>query len=279
MSETIAEPLIEEPLVEQPSLTDVLGMWQGKPITHLPKDLFIPPEAMEVFLETFSGPLDLLLYLIKRNNLDIIDIPIAAITTQYMQYVELMKNCHLELAAEYLVMAATLAEIKSRMLLPRQTEEEDEDDPRAELVRRLQEYERFKHAAVNLEEMPRLERDFFEAHAELPNLKITRPLPEVVLEEVLRAFKDILKRADATQHHKIKAEPLSVRERMTGILNRIQNHKDFTEFTSFFNIKEGRQGVVVTLIAVLELLKETLIEIVQAEAYAPIYLRAISHGN
>ncbi|MBL4647378.1 MAG: segregation/condensation protein A [Gammaproteobacteria bacterium] len=252
-----------------------LAMVQGEPYVQLPQDLYIPPEALEVFLETFSGPLDLLLYLIKRNNIDILDIPVAEITRQYINYIEIVKDLQLELIGEYLVMSATLVEIKSRMLLPRPNTEEDEDDPRAELVRRLQEYERFKNVAQNLDEIPRVNRDIFVAHSATPDLKIDKPQPDVDLKELLWAFQDVLKRINLQAHHHIRAEPLSIRERMTVILSSIRADA-FTPFISFFSDKEGRSGVVVTFIAVLELLKESLIEIVQAEPFAPIHIKAKS---
>lgn len=246
---------------------------QGEPLTILPEDLYIPPDALEIFLEAFEGPLDLLLYLIKRQNLDILDIPIARITEQYMQYIELMKDMRFELAAEYLVMAAMLAEIKSRMLLPRPESVDEEDDPRAELIRRLQEYERFKKAAEDIDEVPRMERDVFRAGAEPPVMEHKIPEPDVDLRELLLAFKEVLSRADMYTHHQIQREPLSVRERMSNVLAALKA-ETFTEFTSLFKIEEGRRGVVVTFMAVLELLKESLIDLVQAEAFAPIYVKA-----
>ncbi|RFA27744.1 segregation/condensation protein A [Alkalilimnicola ehrlichii] len=262
------QPDADEALVEQ------IAVVAGEPFTALPQDLYIPPDALEVFLETFEGPLDLLLYLIKRQNLDILDIPIAEITRQYISYVDLMKDLRLELAAEYLVMAAMLAEIKSRMLLPRPAQADDEEaDPRAELVRRLQEYERFKTAAENLDELPRVARDIFPAHAEAPERRVVKLQPEVSLKELLSAFSDVLKRAELFTHHQVQREALSVRERMTETLSRL-NADRFTVFTDLFPIKEGRLGVVVTFLAVLELIKESLVELVQAEPFAPIYLKA-----
>lgn len=248
---------------------------QGAPIVELPKDLYIPPQALEVFLEAFEGPLDLLLYLIRRQNLDILNIPIAEITRQYMDYVELMKELQLELAGEYLVMAAMLAEIKSRMLLPRPVStEEEEGDPRAELVRRLQEYERYKQAAEDIDELPRVGRDTFPAEVEMPYKRENRPQPQVELRELLLALSDVVKRAEMFAHHHIEREPLSVRERMSQVLGRL-NPDSFTEFTSLFTIEEGRRGVVVTLMAVLELIKQSLIELIQTEAYAPIHVKAM----
>ena len=248
----------------------------GEPLTTLPQDLYIPPYALQVFLEAFEGPLDLLLYLIRRQNIDILDIPIAEITKQYVQYIELMKEMQLELAGEYLLMAAMLAEIKSRMLLPRpEVAEEEEDDPRAELVRRLQEYERFKKAAEDISELPRLERDVFVANADAPERKVTAKLPDVTMKELLLAFHDVLKRAEMFSNLHMQREPLSVRQRMSEILTRIKANA-FTGFGDLFDPEEGRMGVAVTFIALLELLRESVIEVVQADAYAPLHVRAAS---
>lgn len=263
---------------EQPPQTPAQGempfaVVQGEAITTLPKDLYIPPEALEIFLEAFEGPLDLLLYLIRRQNLDILNIPIAEITRQYMEYVDMMKALNLELAADYLVMAAMLAEIKSRMLLPRNQEvEEEEGDPRAELVRRLQEYERFKKAAEDMDSLPRMNREIFQASAKTPDLKLVKPEPQVDMKELLTAFKEVLVRAENFSHHHVAMEPLSVRERMSDVLGQIKGDK-FTEFTSLFSPKEGRMGVVVTFLAILELIKESLIEMIQTEPYAPIHVK------
>lgn len=254
---------------------------QGQPLTVVPKDLYIPPDALEIFLaESFEGPLDLLLYLIKRQNLDILDIPVANITLQYMEYIELMHDMRWELAAEYLLMAAMLAEIKSRMLLPRPKSDEDEEggDPRAELVRRLQEYERFKKAAEDIDYLPRLERDIHVAEVKGPDLKIVRTPPEVDLKEVLSAFKDIMQRASLHTHHHISMEPLSVRERMSLVLEKL-NAETFTDFGELFTIAEGRGGVVVSLLAILELIKQSLIEIVQTELYGRIHVKALVAVN
>ena len=245
----------------------------GEPITEVPKDLYIPPDALEVFLEAFEGPLDLLLYLIKRQNLDILNIPIAHITEQYMEYVELMKTVNLELAAEYLVMAAMLAEIKSRVLLPRPSFDDDEDDPRADLIRRLQEYERFKKAALDVDELPRMGRDTFQAQADTPELHINKPEPEVDMRELLIALKDVLVRAEMFSSHQIQREVLSTRERMSQVLA-ILSADNFTNFVSLFNIEEGKAGVVVTFLAIMELTKESLIEIVQSDPYSTIHVRA-----
>lgn len=246
----------------------------GEPMTELPRDLYIPPDALQVFLEAFEGPLDLLLYLIRRQNLDILDIPIAEITRQYMKYIDVMAELQLELAGEYLLMAAMLAEIKSRMLLPRPPSADgtDEEDPRAELVRRLQEYERFKKAAEDLDKLNRLERDTIAASAELIERKVVKIQPQVSLQEMLIAFKDVLQRAEMFAHHHVARERLSVRQRMSDILDNLRQVA-FREFTSLFRAEEGRMGVTVTFIAILELMKEGLIEIVQAEAYAPIHVR------
>jgi segregation and condensation protein A len=246
---------------------------QGEPLTVIPQDLYIPPDALLVFLEAFEGPLDLLLYLIKRQNIDILNIPIAAITRQYMEYIHLMEHLELELAAEYLVMASMLAEIKSRMLLPRPVSEDDEDDPRAELVRRLQEYEQFKKAAEDLDALDRLEREIHLTSIDIPRFEIDVPLPEVNLNDLMSAFRDVVNRAEQFASHHVEREPLSVRERMVIVLDRISAEK-FTSFADFFDPQEGRMGVVVSFIAILELLKESLIELVQSEPYAPIYVKA-----
>ncbi|MCK6369728.1 MAG: segregation/condensation protein A [Gammaproteobacteria bacterium] len=246
---------------------------EGQPVTELPRDLYIPPYALEVFLEAFEGPLDLLLYLIRRQNLDILDIPIAEITRQYVNYIELMEELQLELAGEYLLMAAMLAEIKSRMLLPRpQTAEEEESDPRAELVRRLQEYERFKQAAEEIDSLQRLERDVHQTMAEVVEKPVVTKLPDVTLKEMLLAFHEVIRRAEMFAHHHIQREPLSVRQRMSEVLERL-TEGGFQEFHRLFDPREGRMGVTVTFLALLELLKESLIEVVQAEAFAPIHIR------
>ena len=273
MSQEIEHPLLQPSQGELP-----FAIVQGEAISAPPEDLYIPPNALEVFLETFEGPLDLLLYLIRRQNLDILDIPIAEITRQYMDYVELMRDVNLDLAAEYLVMAAMLAEIKSRMLLPRHEEVEDEDDPRAELVRRLQEYERFKQVANDIDEMPHLGRDNFSCDVEVIREDKDKPEPDVDMRELLLAFQDILKRVDMQKHHEIEREEISIRERMTHVLSRL-GEDNFVEFQSLFTLKEGRLGVVVTLMAVLELLKLKVIDMVQAEAFAPIYLKPVGSNE
>ncbi len=248
---------------------------EGEPVTELPRDLYIPPHALEVFLEAFEGPLDLLLYLIRRQNLDILDIPIAEISRQYVQYIELMKELQFELVGEYLVMAATLAEIKSRMLLPRpESAEEDEQDPRAELVRRLQEYERFKKAAEDIDALERLERDVTQGSAEVAERKVVTKMPDVTLKELLIAFKDVLDRSSMFAHHQVQREALSVRERMSAVLLAVQG-EGYVDFVQLFDAREGRMGVTVTFLAVLELVKESLLDIEQAEPFAPITVRGV----
>jgi segregation and condensation protein A len=275
LSAELAQP-VEHHVVEPPPAQDEMpfAVVEGEPVTQLPKDLYIPPDALQVFLEAFEGPLDLLLYLIRRQNLDILDIPIAEITRQYMKYIDVMKGMQLELAGEYLVMAATLAEIKSRMLLPRpQGLDDEEADPRAELVRRLQEYERFKRAALDIEELHRIDRDTFPAGAELVERRVVRLQPNVTLQEMLVALKDVMSRAQMFAHHHISRERLSVRQRMSEVLGTMRTQA-FVEFVHLFRAEEGRMGVTVTFIAILELLREGLVEIVQSEPYAPIHVRA-----
>jgi len=262
----------QEPVPQQQEMP--FAVVEGEPQYTLPKDLYIPPDALEVFLDAFEGPLDLLLYLIRRQNLDILDIPLAQITAQYMEYIEMMRELRLELAAEYLVMAAMLAEIKSRMLLPRPQEEEEEgEDPRAELIRRLQEYERFKQAAEELHGLPQVGRDVFPVQVEVPHKHIERKPPDVDLKELLLALRDVLKRADMFSRHHVTREPLSLRERMSRVLEAVRPDR-FTDFHELFDITEGRDGVVVTFMAILELLKQTLIEMVQAENFGPIHVKA-----
>ncbi len=249
---------------------------EGAPLTELPEDLYIPPDALQIFLETFEGPLDLLLYLIRKQNLDILNIPIAHITAQYIQYIEMMKQVQIELAAEYLLMAALLAEIKSRMLLPRQVEEEDdEDDPRAYLIRKLQEYEVIKKAAEDIDQLPRYERDLFQPEIDRSTIKFLQQQTEVDLMDVLLAFQDVLKRAEQLSHHKISKEPLSVRERMAAILEKL-NRPDSLPFSTLFTRVEGKGGVVVSFLAILELSKEGLLEIFQQEASVELWVRAKS---
>ena len=273
----MTEPTTQES--PQPAQEEMpFALVEGEPLTVIPHDLYIPPDALEVILEAFEGPLDLLLYLIKRQNLDVLEVPIAHITEQYMQYIDMMQTIKIEIAAEYLLMAAMLAEIKSRMLLPRATEEGEEDDPRAELVRRLQEYERFKQAAQDIGELPRVGREIHMASAELPELKSEIPLPELDLRDLLMAFKDAIARADMYTHHQIQREALSVRERMSRVLDAI-SADEFIDYSTLFTVEEGRRGVVVTLLAVLELVKESLIEMVQAEPYAAIHIKAASANS
>ncbi|MDT8408212.1 MAG: segregation/condensation protein A [Wenzhouxiangellaceae bacterium] len=253
-----------------------LATVRGEALLKLPDDLYIPPDALEVFLDAFEGPLDLLLYLIRRQNLDILDIPIAEITRQYIGYIEMMHGLRLELAAEYLVMAAILAEIKSRMLLPRpEPEIEEGDDPRAELIRRLQEYERYKQAAADLDELPRLERDIAVADAGLAEQKKIKLPPEVELREVLLALRDVIARAELFAEHRIQGEPLSVRERMSRIMQSLKS-SEFVRFEQLFDLSEGRRGAVVTFLALLELLREHLVDLVQQELFGAIYLRTPS---
>ena len=250
-----------------------LALVYGEAFTALPMDLYIPPDALEVILEAFEGPLDLLLYLIRKENIDILDIQVAQITHQYMGYVELMKTVRLELAAEYLVMAAMLAEIKSRMLLPRTRHNStDEEDPRAELIRRLQEYERIKTAAEDLDQIPRLGRDIFIAKAVAPDARSRRLMPDVAFEDVLLAMADVLRRADLFESHQISRESLSTRERMSMVLEALADGS-FVPFTHLFTLEEGRLGVVVTFMAILELVKESLIELVQNEPFSEIHVR------
>jgi segregation and condensation protein A len=252
------------------------AMVLGEPYATPPTDLYIPPDALEVILDAFEGPLDLLLYLIRRQNLDILNIPIAEITEQYIQYIEMMSDLRLELAAEYLVMAAMLAEIKSRMLLPRPVSEEEEgEDPRAELIRRLQEYERYKQAAEDLDGLEHMTRDNFQGHAELVERHVEAQDPDVDMREILLALKDVLHRADMFTSHRVEREALSVRERMSLVLERV-NSENYVRFTELFDVTEGRLGVVVTFLALLELIKGSLLELVQAEAFEPIHVKAIS---
>jgi len=274
----VSNPAPEPELQAAPEQAEMpFAMVNGEPMTQLPRDLYIPPQALEIFLEAFEGPLDLLLYLIRRQNVDILNIPIAEITRQYTHYIELMQDLQLELAGEYLVMAATLAEIKSRMLLPRPPGAGDlsEEDPRAELVRRLQEYERFKRAAADIDQIPRLERDVWQASAELRDRPAVRAVPQVTLQEMLVAFNEVAQRAQMFAHHHVQREPLSVRERMSNILAALEQGS-FIEFSRLFTADEGRAGVTVAFIAILELVREGLIEFTQTEPYAPLHVRSAS---
>jgi segregation and condensation protein A len=253
-----------------------IGTFRGEPVLDLPHDLYIPPDALEVFLETFEGPLDLLLYLIRKHNVDVLDIPMARLTEQYLEYVEVMRQKSLELAGEYLVMAAVLIEIKSRMLLPRPPKaSEDENDPRAELVRRLLAYEQMKLAAQRLDELPQAGRDFALVQVWVDRAA-KQALPNVNPEDLRQAWLWLLQRANVNKHHRVTRDQLSVREHMSLILRRLQEVK-FVEFTQLFNPGEGVSKLVVTLLAILELARETLIEVTQQEAYSPIYVKS-THG-
>jgi len=253
-----------------------IALVEGKPYTEVPVDLYIPPDALEVILEAFEGPLDLLLYLIRRQNLDILNIPIAEITAQYVEYINLMQALNFELAAEYLVMAAMLAEIKSRLLLPRQpSEDEEEEDPRAELVRRLQEYERFKQAADDLDRLERLERDFAVCQAFMAHKVRDYTPPDVAIEDLLMAFREVLARADLRVSHAIEREVMSVRDRMVRVLDVINQH-DFVPFDALFDPEEGKAGAVVSFLAVLELLKQKMLDLVQKSPYGTIYVRGVA---
>ena len=270
---------VVEPTVDQADAAAPLALVQGQPYQDLPDDLYIPPDALEVFLDAFEGPLDLLLYLIRRQNLDILNIPIAQITRQYIAYIDMMDQLRLELAAEYLVMAALLAEIKSRMLLPRQPEsEEEEEDPRAFLIRKLQEYEAIKKVAEEIDLLPRDERDTFAATVDVSTVDVQQALPDVQLKELLLAFQDVLKRVEQLSHHHITKEPLSVRERMAAILEKL-NGADQLSFAACFTRGEGKNGVVVAFLAILELSKERVIDIIQSEPCAGIYIRIRVNSN
>lgn len=265
----------EEPTSKGPKQLELKAFARlyGEPVTKLPHDLYIPPDALEIFLEAFEGPLDLLLYLIRKQNFNILDIPMADLTRQYLGYVEEIRGTNLELAAEYLLMAAVLIDIKSRMLLPmkKADSEEDVQDPRAELARRLLEYERIKLGARQLDDLPLVGRDFVKAQV-LIDQTVAAKLPDVNVVDLREAWADILSRAKLIQHHKIVREQLSVREHMTMLLKILQN-KRFCEFDSLFDTKQGTPVMVVTFIAMLELARESLVEITQAEAFAPIYVR------
>ena len=273
-----ADVVEQDPKSQSPAQAEMpFALVNGQAYTELPKDLYIPPDALEVILESFEGPLDLLLYLIRRQNIDILEIDVSAITKQYVTYVEMMEAMQFELAAEYLVMAAMLAEIKSRMLLPRPPSEdgEDEEDPRATLIRRLQEYERFKQAAEDIDEMPRMHRDIHVARAMAPDRTQTRTDPDVDMKEILFALGEVLRRADMFESHQVEREKLSTRERMTQVLDQLSG-KQFMSFIQLFHCEEGRLGVVVTFLAILELVKESLIELVQTEAFGSIHVKARS---
>ena len=256
-------------------LESVRAVVMGEVMDQVPKDLFIPPDALQVVLEAFEGPLDLLLYLIRKQNLDIANIPVAEITAQYMVYVEMMRRANLDLAAEYLVMAATLAEIKSRILLPRpKAAEEDEEDPRLALVRQLQQYERFREAANELEDRPRVDRDVFVANAISDDPNPPKVETKVTLQQLTRAFQSVLERAHVNQLHQVTRETMSMRERMTDILKRLTDSgSDFLRIEDLFTIKEGRMGLVVTFIALLELCRDDMLVVVQNEAFSAIHIK------
>ena len=247
----------------------------GEVISQVPKDLFIPPDALQVVLEAFEGPLDLLLYLIRKQNLDIANIPVAEITAQYMTYVEMMRQANLDLAAEYLVMAATLAEIKSRTLLPKpKSIEEDEEDPRLALVKQLQQYERFREAANELEDRPRVDRDVFVAQVASDDPNPPQVLPKVTLQQLTRAFQSVLERSHVNQLHQVTKETMSMRERMTDILKTLNDSKtDYIQFETLFTQGEGRMGLVVTFIALLELCRDDMLTVVQNEAFSAIHIK------
>jgi segregation and condensation protein A len=268
----------DAPIVDASTLDGAntpVAVVNGNPLTKLPEDLYIPPEALEVFLETFEGPLDILLYLIRKQSLDILNIPIAEITRQYIAYIDMMKELKMELAAEYLLMAAILAEIKSRMLLPKpESPDQDEDDPRADLIRRLQEYERFKNAATAIDDLPRWERDLFGLVIDTSTVEVRKVFPSVEMTELIRVFQDVLRRAERVTHHQVQREPLSVRERMSAILRQLLE-TSCMEFRELFDGREGRQGVIVSFLAVLELAKERLVEIIQEEPLSELHVRTL----
>lgn len=251
----------------------------GKAVTEVPHDLYIPPDALEVFLEAFEGPLDLLLYLIKKENLDVLDISVSRVATQYTDYIALMTDMKIELASEYLVMAAMLAEIKSRLLLPQSEVLDDEEDPRAELIRRLQEYERFKNAAEKISELPKFGEDVLPAFVAAPKKPETvQSFPVVSLQDLMMAFAEVMRRADMFEHHHVRREVLSVREKMTVVLDALAGD-DYVVFSTLFNLGEGRPGVVATFLAVLELVKMSLIELTQNGPYDSIYVRRATDAH
>ncbi len=279
MVDTKTTSSLKETITKTPHQEEmILATVQGKRVTILPEDLYVPPNALEILLDTFAGPLDFLLYLIRKQNIDILDIDVAKISEQYTSYIDLMDALQIELAGDYLVMAAYLAELKSRMLLPRPEEQKDEEDPRAELIRRLQEYQRFKSAAEKIDTMPRIDRDFYAAQAQLPEFALETPLADIPLEGLTLALAEVMRRVEQSQAHLINFEELSIRERMTHILERMRNEA-FIEFTTLFNKEEGKIGVVVTFLAILELLKDSLIEIVQSEEFGPIHIKGIEETH
>ena len=279
MVDTKTTSSLKETITKTPRQEEmILATVQGKRVTTLPEDLYVPPNALEILLDTFAGPLDFLLYLIRKQNIDILDIDVAKISEQYTSYIDLMDALQIELAGDYLVMAAYLAELKSRMLLPRPEEQKDEEDPRAELIRRLQEYQRFKSAAEKIDTMPRIDRDFYAAQAQLPEFALETPLADIPLEGLALALAEVMRRIEQSQAHLVNFEELSIRERMTHILERMRNEA-FIEFTTLFNKEEGKIGVVVTFLAILELLKDSLIEIVQSEEFGPIHIKGIEETH
>ena len=279
MVDTKTTSSLKETITKTPRQEEmILATVQGKRVTTLPEDLYVPPNALEILLDTFAGPLDFLLYLIRKQNIDILDIDVAKISEQYTSYIDLMDALQMELAGDYLVMAAYLAELKSRMLLPRPEEQKDEEDPRAELIKRLQEYQRFKSAAEKIDTMPRIDRDFYAAQAQLPEFALETPLADIPLEGLALALAEVMRRVEQSQAHLINFEELSIRERMTHILERMRNEA-FIEFTTLFNKEEGKIGVVVTFLAILELLKDSLIEIVQSEEFGPIHIKGIEETH
>ncbi len=253
-------------------MSNITAIYNGKQILDIPEDLFIPPEHLRIILEQFEGPLDLLLYLIKKQNIDITDLPILPITEQYMRYISIMEEMHFELAADYLVMASTLTEIKSRLLLPVEDDEEEEDDPRANLIKRLLEYQKYKNASEQLDQIPRNLRDFYVvANAIDTKLNTLVEIPDIEIDQLKNAFVDVLRRAEIFSSHNIKSETLSVRERMTSILLILENSENI-EFSKLFNLKEGRLGVIVSFLAILELVKESLAEVIQNQSMSKIYI-------
>lgn len=277
---TLYEPVpdaltLSEPDHSKPVQQDLpLAFVDGKPVTSIPQDLYIPPDALSVILQAFEGPLDLLLYLIRKQNMDILNIDVCSITRQYLEYIDAAKSLKFELAAEYLLMAAMLAEIKSRMLLPKPKNEDGEEiDPRAELIRRLQQYERFKKAAEDIDTLPRFDRDFFSARIEAKTIENHQEGPDVRLEDLILALKGVLERSDHFVSHQIEREVLSTRERMSRILSHL-SATAFLPFEEFFSAEEGRQGVVVTFLAIMELVKEQLVELIQVDTFGAIHVKA-----
>jgi segregation and condensation protein A len=278
-SKDISETPVSAPAsTDNPDLAEVLV--NGELFENWPRDLFIPPDALEVFLETFQGPLDLLIYLIRKQNIDVLDIPVAKITRQYMEYVELMRKFRLDLAAEYLVMAAMLAEIKSRMLLPRQvsSEEGEDEDPRAALVRRLQEYERFNRAGQEIDCLPRVERDLYLISAGFEDPEPVKVQARASINDLVVAFRNVIERSDVNRRFAIDREGLTVREKMTLILDRVHNSR-YLRFEDFFDPDEGRLGLVICFMAILELVRDDMLVVIQNEAFAPIHIKGVDSGH